>query len=216
MWGNTCWGLLGLAVAFGLAGLTPEYEWLRPYFATVAAVSGVASVGCFCWPLRHHDNRVKLREACKHPFKWITESVEPSHIIILGLVIAFGGVIWQLRKTPSPDPRLAELQSQLATVQQQLAETARAWSPLPNDTDTIQWNKIFGTSRAVDLVFALFLDGKGPASKSVKLKDAYLESGITGEVIKMKVGSTNPLDDVFRFRRPIQYRPTGSLGWWLS
>jgi hypothetical protein len=147
-----------------------------------------------------------------HPFKWITESVEPSHIIILGLVIAFGGVIWQQRRTPSPDPRrVAELQSQLATVQQQLAETARAWSPLPNTTDTIQWNKIFGTSRAVDLVFALFLDGKGPASKSVKLKDAYLESGITGEVIKMKVGSTNPLDDVFSISEANPIPPNGFI-----
>jgi hypothetical protein len=66
-------------------------------------------------------------------------------------------------------------------------------------------------SRAVDLVFALFLDGKGPDSKSIKLKDAFLESGITGEVIKMKVGSTNPLDDTFPILEASLIPPNGFI-----
>ena len=75
----------------------------------------------------------------------------------------------------------------------------------------IQWGQTFGTTRSVDLVFALFLDGKGPASKSVKLKDAYLQSGITGEIIKMKVGSTNPLEDLFSVSDANPVPPNGFI-----
>jgi hypothetical protein len=45
--------------------------------------------------------------------------------------------------------------------------------PDPN-SDVVHWNEIFGTTRSVDLVFALFLDGTGPASKPIKLKEAFL------------------------------------------
>ena len=53
MYANTCWGLLGLAVTFGLAviGLTPEYAWLRSWFWGGSAFFLVASILCFCWPL---------------------------------------------------------------------------------------------------------------------------------------------------------------------
>jgi hypothetical protein len=83
-------------------------------------------------------------------------------------------------------------------------------SPPPAAT-TVQWNQIFGTSRAADLVFALFLDGKGPDFKSIKLKDAFLESGITGEVIKMNVGSTNPLDNTFPISEASLIPPNGFI-----
>jgi hypothetical protein len=67
------------------------------------------------------------------------------------------------------------------------------------------------TARAVDLVFALFLDGKGSDSKSKKLTDAFLESGITGETIKMKVGSTNPLEDTFPISEATAIPPKGFI-----
>ena len=53
MWANTCWGLIGLAAACGLAvlGLSPDYVWLRPWLLGAVAVFVVATVICFCWPL---------------------------------------------------------------------------------------------------------------------------------------------------------------------
>ena len=69
--------------------------------------------------------------------------------------------------------------------------------PKPN-SDVIQWNTVFGTTAAVDLIFALSLDGRGADTRSIKLKDAFLESAITGERIQMKVApSPNPLEDTF-------------------
>jgi len=53
MHANTCWGLLSLAVGFGLAilGLPPNYAWLQPYLVYAAGLCGVASIICFIWPL---------------------------------------------------------------------------------------------------------------------------------------------------------------------
>jgi hypothetical protein len=60
---------------------------------------------------------------------WI-QRVEPSHIIILGLVIALGGTIWQWRRVPVlvPDPQIAQLQSQVDSLTKRLAAAA---TPLP-------------------------------------------------------------------------------------
>jgi hypothetical protein len=43
---------------------------------------------------------------------WIAR-VEPFHVIILGLAIAIGGVVWQWRRIPSPDPKIAQLELKL-------------------------------------------------------------------------------------------------------
>jgi hypothetical protein len=51
----------------------------------------------------------------------VWSKVEPSHVIILGLVIAFGGAVWQLRRVPPIDPNIAQLQSQLGDAQKQIA-----------------------------------------------------------------------------------------------
>jgi hypothetical protein len=145
-------------------------------------------------------------------------------MILGGLIVIFVGAVvvgiglW--RSTPS-DSWVGQLQSQLQETQKQLADLKAAQKttqtigigapPDPNAT-TIQWNQIFGTSRAVDLVFALFLDGVGPESRSVKLKDAFLESGITGEVIKMKVaGSDNPLENPFPVSEANPIPPKGFI-----
>jgi hypothetical protein len=101
MYANTCWGFLGLAVTFGLAvlGLPIQYEWLSPWFLGAAVACGVGSIICFGWPLRQRDNRVKVAALITHPLRAL-KLIEPSHVIILGLVIALGGVIWQLRSAP--------------------------------------------------------------------------------------------------------------------
>jgi hypothetical protein len=54
----------------------------------------------------------------------------------------------------------------------------------------MKWNEIFGTTRGGAMI-NLFLDGNGPPTKSIKLTDAFLESAITGEVIKTKMGTPN-------------------------
>ena len=66
---------------------------------------------------------------------------------------------------------------------------------LIQNVETIQWNEV-GTSRSIDFtVFALLLDGTGPADHSVKLKDAYVESASEGDQIHMQVATTdNPLE----------------------
>lgn len=98
MYANTCWGLLGLAVAFGLAvlSLPSQYEWLQPWFLGTAVACAVGSIVCFGWPLREKANRVRLIELCIHPYR-VLKLIEPSHVIILGLVIALSGVIWQMK-----------------------------------------------------------------------------------------------------------------------
>jgi hypothetical protein len=89
-------------------------------------------------------------------------------------------------------------------------QSSFGFAPIPRET-TIQWKELFGTSRAVDLVIALFLDGKGPLSKSVKLKNAYIQSAVTGEIIEMKIGSTNPLDATFPISEANPIPPNGFI-----
>jgi hypothetical protein len=116
MYANTCWGLLSFAVAFGLAviGLPAHYEWLQPWFFAVAVLCGASSIFCFGWPLRKQENRVKLIQLCKHPYRAAT-LIEPSHVIVLGLAIAFAGVIWQMRSTKtSAHDSVQPLQPQVA------------------------------------------------------------------------------------------------------
>src|SRR6266702_6221464 len=93
MYANTCWGLLGLAVTIGLAvlGLPSQYEWLQPCFLGTAIACGIASVVCFGWPMREKANRAKLKELCTNPYRAV-KLMEPSHVTILGLVIALCGV----------------------------------------------------------------------------------------------------------------------------
>jgi hypothetical protein len=107
MYANTCWGFLSLAVCFGLAvlGLPSQYEWLAPWLLGAAVACSAGSAICFGWPLRQKKNRDKLKELCAHPFGAV-KLIEPHHVVILGLAIAVGGVIWQLRTSPHANPRL--------------------------------------------------------------------------------------------------------------
>jgi hypothetical protein len=106
MWANSVWGFFGLSVTMGLAviALPPDLLWLQPYFMVAAILSFVASIAVLCWPLRVANIRSVVRNKLKHPINWVAELIEPTHIIILGLVIAFSGVVWQMRITTSTIP----------------------------------------------------------------------------------------------------------------
>lgn len=108
------------------------------------------------------------------------------------------------------DHKQAQIANAIQPTITEPTESAFGFAPTPRST-TVQWKDIFGTSRAVDLVFALFLDGRGPASKSVKLKDAYLQSGITGQIIKMQIGGTNPLAATFPISEANPIPPNGFI-----
>lgn len=118
MYASTCWGLLGLAVTFALAvlGLPNQYDWLVPWFIGAAVACGGSSLICFAWPLRQEANRAKVAALFVHPVRAL-RLIEPSHVITLGLLIALGGVIWQWRRAPTPDPRIAHLEQRLADLQ---------------------------------------------------------------------------------------------------
>jgi hypothetical protein len=94
MWGSSFWGLLGFSVTFGLAVLshTPEQMWLRPWLIGASITCGILSAIVLCWPLRHHNNRLRVREAFRHPRRWIANTVE-AHLIPIGLVVIIFGVM---------------------------------------------------------------------------------------------------------------------------
>jgi hypothetical protein len=134
----------------------------------------------------------------------------PSHLIwigaigaVLSLAILLSGLIWQAR---------TGISVQAAQNPQQKTFTPGIGTPPLPDRQTIQWNEIFGTTRSVDLMFALFLDGKGPESRSVKLKDAFIESASQGDVIHMQVvGTDNPLDEPFPISEATLIPPNGFI-----
>jgi hypothetical protein len=119
---NSAWSLLTLSVGFMLAilGLTDGWLWLQPFLLVAAAFCLFLSIVCFGWPLRNKDNRTRCVQFCKHPFK-IAKMIEPSHIIILGLLIALAGAIWHWRREPPPEPRIAALQAQIESMKVELA-----------------------------------------------------------------------------------------------
>jgi hypothetical protein len=131
MWGNSFWGLLGFSVTFALAVLllSPEHELLRPWLIGASILCGVISATVLCWPLRHKQNRDKVREAFKHPRKWAASTLEPIHIIILALAIALAAALWQWRRTIPPDPQIISLQSKVADLKQKLLDASKPVTP---------------------------------------------------------------------------------------
>jgi len=125
-------------------------------------------------------------------------------LLIFGLIVAAigaGVLVWNAGKAPASNASSAVTVPALPI----------ARSPTESPTTTVQWNKVFGTTRSVDLVFALFLDGRGPDAKSVKLKTGYLQSGVTGEMITMKVGSENPTVETFPISEANPIPPKGFI-----
>jgi hypothetical protein len=103
-------------------------------------------------------------------------------LAFIGLSLAAVGAIWQMRTQAS---------TQIAQDKRSIV-TLGIGSPPSPDQIGMKWNEIFGTTRGGGSMISLFLDGNGGPSKSIKLTDAFLESAITGEVIKMKMGTSSP------------------------
>jgi hypothetical protein len=159
MYANTCWGLLGLSVTFGLAvlGLPTQYEWLSPWFLGAAVACGVGSLICFGWPLRQRENRAKVAIVLTHPARAV-RLIEPSHVIILGLVIAAIGIVWQMRTAP-PNGRLGT-NKPLTWVFSGMAGKS--------DADGFRVGDI------------QIWSAKNDTGKAVRLIDAYIQSDIDG------------------------------------
>jgi hypothetical protein len=86
----------------------PEYRWIFEWIFYLSLVWAIVSICREGW-----SNQAALIRRLK--------MIEPSHVIIVGLVIAGIGVVWQLRAAPLPDPKIALLQSQVDALKQQLA-----------------------------------------------------------------------------------------------
>jgi hypothetical protein len=160
MWASSVWGLFGLAATFGSAMLllTPEQEWLRPYLAWATAICGMSSVSVLCWPLQEASNRAKLRDAFRHPRKWIKKAVEPSQLIAAGFVIILGGVLiasvglWRQSRQPQftvtqrdIDVLTGPLRDQIDSLKRQLANAQKdndavaATNPYPQSILTTRY-----------------------------------------------------------------------------
>lgn len=98
MWANSVWGLFGLSASCVLTmlGLNPDSPW-QSLLLFGAVFFLIGSLGVLSWPLRHETNRGKVAALVVHPMKAL-RLIEPTHVIILGLAIALGGVVWQMRK----------------------------------------------------------------------------------------------------------------------
>jgi len=139
MWANSFWGLFGFSVTFGLAMLllTPEQMWLRPYLAGAAIFCGVVSAIILMSPLRHHHNRAKVREVCRHPIKWIPRLLDPSRMIAAGLIIAIIGValagigLWRQPRSPAMEARVAQEPSRPSVVPALPSAVSNTTPPAP-------------------------------------------------------------------------------------
>jgi hypothetical protein len=208
MYANTCWGLLGLAVTFGLAvlGLPTQYEWLSPWFLGAAVACGVGSVICFGWPLRHRDNRAKVAAVVTHPVRAI-KLIEPLHIIILGLAIALSGVIWQSRRSaPADELTIVGLKSQLEAANKKLAsappvassqQSPQQAAPVQNSGPEVPKDQLQLTRRLIQLT--------GLIQQAKDVREAARASGTAayGRVLQNVVNDPN-------YRKP----PLGLIGHW--
>src|SRR5712664_1658831 len=105
--------LPGKALAAACGGYVSNHPEIFPSWAVlVGAAVALWVVLAFLW---HAMNT--LREHQKKP----RITLEPHHIIILGLFIALGAVIWMMAKSDKEDPRIAQFQKQIATLQNQAA-----------------------------------------------------------------------------------------------
>jgi hypothetical protein len=126
-------------------------------------------------------------------------------LLILGLTTAAVGTALLLRsaterglKNPTSTANEVPAREALAAPNSPtpLPVTSQAAPALPSaeapPATTIEWKRSFGMMRAGNSTIALLLEGTSPQTKSLTLRDAFLESGLTGEVIKMMVAPNTP------------------------
>jgi hypothetical protein len=67
--------------------------------------------------------------------------IEPLHIVILGLLIALGGVAWQMIGTSRPKPTTAELQSRAQDHNTDRSAAPPQWQALVRERRLLEFNK---------------------------------------------------------------------------
>lgn len=116
--------------------------------------------------------------------------VEPIHVIIIGLVIAIGGVVWSNYRRPSQRPAASNrgsrpnVQYLIEAVSSKLEGSPLAWSAAP----MFRW--LPRADGGID-VLGIAIEGKNVGNELIQLKDVYLISGITGDRISMKIQATS-------------------------
>jgi hypothetical protein len=213
MWANSVWGFFGLAVTLGLAviGLSPDWNWLRPYFLGSAAFSLIVSLVILCWPLRSKERRVAVLVKVQHPFRWASELIEPHHIIVLGLLIVLAGVIWQWRRVP---PEVVGLRAEVADLQKKLADaTVAPPDPVPivvvtpmqqvsnpaSGSTTLRPNEVPSPSGSDGVQAYRYIKLQGLISDAQQAKSA-IEGAAEGVEAQMK--STSPV--AYRYLGQVQ------------
>jgi hypothetical protein len=165
MWANSVWGLFGLSASCVLTmlGLGPNSASQTPLLIG-AALFFIASIAVLCWPLRDADQRMRAKGKLKHPLVWLAATLEPSHVIILGLVIATIGVVWQARGTPS--------KARVGTATNDSGGKSLVWifSGMAGKSDANGF-------RVGDIQF---WSAKNETGKPIRLVDAFIQSGIDG------------------------------------
>ena len=117
------WASFLTSVGSGALTQTPDYQWLALPVAIVSGSFFFVLVGMY------------LFSNCREII-WLSKLIEPSHVIILGLVIACGGAVWQWRRTPPHDPKIATLESQVAALDKELGEERQRKVFPPRLTET--------------------------------------------------------------------------------
>lgn len=109
MWANSVWGLLGLSASCFLTvvGLTPDSSWQRTLL-WLAILFACGSAGVLVWPLHRKSYRDKVAAFIAHP-AGVLRLIEPTHVILMGLIVAAFGLVWQWRLNSaavrlSPEP----------------------------------------------------------------------------------------------------------------
>lgn len=134
MWAGAVWAMFSFSVGavYQMLSLAPDSVWILP-LRFAAAIFFLLGWIILCWPLHKSEQRTIVLGKLQHPAKWMAELIEPSHVIILGLLIALSGAIWLWRHT-TPNPRIAELESQVVSLTSRLAVAIANPPAMPKET----------------------------------------------------------------------------------
>jgi hypothetical protein len=120
--------------------------------------------------------------------------VGPTIVFICLVGAVIGAAVWLVEQN-APSLKSAAKQNGDAKAPTGITTPGIGYPPKA-DSDVMQWNPTLGTQRS-DVMIAVFLDGRGPDTRSLKMTDAFIE-GLTGEVIKMRVaGDDNSAEQTF-------------------